>query len=120
MMLDMVKKNGVAPPREGTAAAMREVVQSGSTPGLATAEQARRRWFSAEYKRRVLQAADAAAAPQTAGTAATMAAARPWFGARAAMAMPALAVIAARAISVPADPRRFSSSIIGFKIISSA
>lgn len=62
MMLDMVKKNGAAPPREGTAAAMREVAQSGSTPGLATAEQARRRRFSAEYKRRVLQAADAAAA----------------------------------------------------------
>ena len=57
-MLNMPTKNG-APPREGTAAAIREAARAA---GPATAERPLRRTFTAEYKQRVLREADAAAA----------------------------------------------------------
>lgn len=61
-MLNMSKKNGATPPREGTAAAVREAALSGAAPGPATAERPLRRTFTAEYKQRILREADAAAA----------------------------------------------------------
>jgi len=61
-MLNMSRKNGATPPREGTAAAVREAAQSGATPGPATAERPVRRTFPAEYKLRILREADVAAA----------------------------------------------------------
>ena len=62
-MLHMSRKNGVAPPREGTAAAVREAARS-SAPSLAPAspEKPKRRTFTAEYKRRIVREADAALA----------------------------------------------------------
>lgn len=56
-MLNMPTKNGAAPPREGTAAAIREAARAA---GPATAERPLRRTFTAEYKQRVLREADAA------------------------------------------------------------
>lgn len=61
-MLNMSKRNGASPPREGTAAAVRETAQSGASPGPATAERPVRRTFTAEYKLRILREADAAIA----------------------------------------------------------
>lgn len=61
-MLNMSKKNGAAPPREGTAAAVREAARSGATPGPATVERPVRRSFTAEYKQRILREADLAVA----------------------------------------------------------
>lgn len=61
-MLNMSKKNGATPPREGTAAAVREAAQSGATPGPATAERPVRRTFTAEHKQRILREADVAEA----------------------------------------------------------
>ena len=66
-MLDMTKKNGATPPREGTAAAVRETAQFGSLPGPATAERPLRRTFTVEYKRRILREVDSAAASEEAG-----------------------------------------------------
>jgi transposase len=66
-MLNMPKKNGASPPREGTAAAVREAARSGATPGPATAERPVRRTFTAEYKQRILREADAAVASGEAG-----------------------------------------------------
>src|SRR3972149_40126 len=66
-MLNMSRKNGATPPREGTAAAAREAAQSGATPGPATAERPVRRTFPAEYKLRILREADVAAASGEAG-----------------------------------------------------
>jgi transposase-like protein len=61
-MLNMSKKNGASPPREGTAAAVREAARSGAIPGPATAERPLRRTFTAEYKQRILREADVAVA----------------------------------------------------------
>ena len=61
-MLNMSKKNGASPPREGTAAAIREAARSVADPGPATAERPLRRTFTAEYKQRILREADVAAA----------------------------------------------------------
>jgi transposase len=62
-MLNMsVKKNGTTPPREGTAAAVREAAQSGATPGPEVAERPVRRTFTAAYKVSILRQADEAAA----------------------------------------------------------
>lgn len=61
-MLNMSNKNGASPPREGTAAAVREAARSGATPGPATADRPVRRTFTAEFKQRILREADAAAA----------------------------------------------------------
>ncbi|MEZ4402307.1 MAG: hypothetical protein R3B06_19940 [Kofleriaceae bacterium] len=58
----MSKKNGAPPPREGTAAAIREAARSAADLVPATAERPLRRTFTAEYKQRVLREADAAAA----------------------------------------------------------
>lgn len=61
-MLNMSKRNGATPPREGTAAAVREAAQASATPGPATAERPVRRTFTAEYKLRILREADVASA----------------------------------------------------------
>jgi transposase-like protein len=60
-MMNMSNTNGAPPPREGTAAAVREAARSGATPGPATAERPVRRTFTAEYKRDILRQADVAA-----------------------------------------------------------
>lgn len=62
-MLHMSKKNGVGPPREGTAAAVREAARSSApSPASASPEKPKRRTFTAEYKRRIVREADAALA----------------------------------------------------------
>lgn len=62
-MLNMPKKNGVTPPREGTAAAVREAARSSApSPAPASPEKPKRRTFTAEYKRRIVREADAALA----------------------------------------------------------
>jgi transposase-like protein len=61
-MLNMVKKNGVALPREGTASAVREAALSGAVESPSTPARPKRRAFTAAYKQRVLREADAAAA----------------------------------------------------------
>lgn len=62
MMLNMSKKNGSAPPVEGTAAAVREMARSSATLGATPEERPVRRTFSATYKRSILRQADEAAA----------------------------------------------------------
>jgi transposase len=61
-MLNMSKKNGAPPLREGTAAAVRDAAGAGAIPAPATAERPLRRSFTAEYKLRIVREADAAAA----------------------------------------------------------
>ncbi len=61
-MLNMSKKNGVAPPREGTATAVREVARSGVPESPTTPARPKRRTFAAEYKLRIVREADAALA----------------------------------------------------------
>ena len=61
-MLNMVKKNGVAPPRERTASAVRAVALSGAVESPSTPARPKRRTFAAEYKQRILREADAAVA----------------------------------------------------------
>ena len=61
-MLNMSKKNGASPSREGTASAVREASRSGATPAPATDARPRRWTFSAEFKRRIVKEADAALA----------------------------------------------------------
>jgi transposase len=61
-MLNMSKKNGASPPREGTGSAVREASRSGATPAPATDARPRRRTFTAEFKRRIVKEADAALA----------------------------------------------------------
>lgn len=62
-MQEMSKKNGVRPPREGTAAAVREAARSSApSPAPAAPEKPKRRTFTAEYKRRIVREADAALA----------------------------------------------------------
>ncbi len=59
-MLNMSKKNGASPPREGTASAVREAARSGAPP--APADGPKRRSFTAEFKRRIVREAEAALA----------------------------------------------------------
>jgi transposase len=62
-MLNMsVKKNGAAPPREGTASAVREAARSGVPERATSPDRPKRRRFAAEYKLRIVREADAAAA----------------------------------------------------------
>ena len=61
-MLNMVKKNGVTPPREGTASAVREAAHSGGPESPTTPARPKRRSFTAEYKLRIVREADAAVA----------------------------------------------------------
>lgn len=61
-MLNMVKKNGVAPAREGTATAVREAARSGGPESPTTPARPKRRTFQAEYKLRIVREADAALA----------------------------------------------------------
>ena len=62
-MLNMsVKKSGAAPPREGTASAVREAARSGVPERATSPDRPKRRRFAAEYKLRIVREADAAAA----------------------------------------------------------
>ncbi len=62
-MLNMsVKKNGAAPPREGTASAVREAARSGVPERAISPDRPKRRRFAAEYKLRIVREADAALA----------------------------------------------------------
>ena len=61
-MLNMVKKNGVASPREGTASAVREAARSGVPESAISPDRPKRRTFAPEYKLRVVREADAALA----------------------------------------------------------
>jgi transposase len=62
-MLNMsVKKSNGAPPREGTASAVREAARSGVPERAASPERPKRRTFRAEYKLRIVREADAALA----------------------------------------------------------
>lgn len=62
-MLNMsVKKSAAAAPREGTASAVREASRSGGPERATSPEGPKRRAFTAEYKLRIVQEADAAAA----------------------------------------------------------
>jgi transposase len=63
----MSKKNGAAPPAEGTASAVRNAARAGAGAEPATAERPLRRTFTAEYKQRILREADAAAASGVSG-----------------------------------------------------
>jgi transposase-like protein len=57
-----IKKNGVTPPREGTASAVREAARSGVPERATSPDRPKRRTFTAEYKLRVVREADAALA----------------------------------------------------------
>jgi hypothetical protein len=57
-----VKKSTGAPPREGTASAIREVARSGVPERATSPEHPKRRAFTAEYKLRIVREADDAAA----------------------------------------------------------
>jgi transposase len=61
-MLDMSKKNGAAPSRAGTAAAVREAARTSTPLSPVTPERPKRRTFTAEYKQRIVREADAALA----------------------------------------------------------
>jgi transposase len=61
-MLNVVKKNGVSPPHEGTASAVRAAALSGAVESPSTPARPKRRAFTAEYKQRILREADAAVA----------------------------------------------------------
>src|SRR5688500_16812473 len=58
----MSKKNGTAPPREGTASAVREATRSGDPERATSPERPKRRTFVAKYKLRILQETDEALA----------------------------------------------------------
>jgi len=53
-----VKKNETAPPREGTASAVRDASRSGEPEKATTPERPKRRLFTAEYKLRIVREAD--------------------------------------------------------------
>jgi transposase len=59
MLRMSVKRNGAAPPVEGTASAIRESTRS-SAEAVVVPERPKRRTFTAEYKLRILEEADAA------------------------------------------------------------
>jgi transposase-like protein len=61
-MLNMSKKNGTAPPRDGTASAVREAARAGAPERATSPERPKRRSFTAEYKLRIVREADAALA----------------------------------------------------------
>lgn len=61
-LLNMSKKNGTAPPREGTASAVREATRSGDPERATSPERPKRRTFVAKYKLRILQETDEALA----------------------------------------------------------
>jgi transposase len=62
-MQNMVsKKNGVSPPREGTASAVRDAARSGVPERATTPDRPKRRSFTAEYKLRIVREADTALA----------------------------------------------------------
>ena len=61
-MTNMTKKNGAAPPSEGTAAAIREAARTSTPLVPTTPEKPKRRTFTAEYKQQVLREVDAAVA----------------------------------------------------------
>lgn len=62
-MLNMSgKKSNGAPPREGTASAVREAARSGVPESATSPERPKRRAFTAEYKLRIVREADTAAA----------------------------------------------------------
>jgi len=62
-MLNMsVKKSGSAPPREGTASAVREAARSGVPERATSPDRPKRRRFAPEYKLRIVREADAAVA----------------------------------------------------------
>lgn len=62
MLTMSVKKNGAAPPRAGTASAVREAARSGARESATSPERPKRRSFTAEYKLRIVREADAAVA----------------------------------------------------------
>jgi transposase-like protein len=67
-MLNMsVKKSNGAPPREGTASAVREAARSGVPERATSPERPKRRTYTAEYKLRIVREADAAVASGVAG-----------------------------------------------------
>jgi transposase-like protein len=57
-----IKRNGAAPPREGTASAVREAARSGAPERATTPDRPKRRTFAAEYKLRIVREADVAQA----------------------------------------------------------
>ena len=57
-----IKKSNGAPPREGTASAVREAARSGVPERATSPDRPKRRRFAAEYKLRIVREADAAAA----------------------------------------------------------
>jgi transposase len=61
-MQDMVRKNSGAPPREGTASAVRETARSEREEKAVTRARPKRRMFRPEYKLRIVREADAALA----------------------------------------------------------
>jgi transposase-like protein len=62
MLTMSVKKNGASASREGTASAVREASRSGVPEKATSPERPKRRSFTAEYKLRIVRAADAAVA----------------------------------------------------------
>jgi transposase-like protein len=66
-MSNMSKKNGAAPPREGTASAVREAARSGDPERATSPDRPKRRAFAAEYKLRILQETDEVLASGEAG-----------------------------------------------------
>jgi len=59
---NMSKKNGTAPPGEGTASAVREAARSGDAERATSPDRPKRRTFVAKYKLRILQETDEALA----------------------------------------------------------
>ena len=59
---NMSKKNGTAPPGEGTASAVREAARSGDPERATSPDRPKRRTFVAKYKLRILQETDEALA----------------------------------------------------------
>jgi transposase-like protein len=59
-MMDMAVKKSAAPPREGTASAVRAAARSSVSESATSPERPKRRRFEPEYKLRIVRAADAA------------------------------------------------------------
>jgi transposase-like protein len=60
MMNMSVKNGGAAPPREGTASAVREAAKSGASERAVSPGQPKRKKYTLEFKLRILHDADAA------------------------------------------------------------